>query len=91
MTIESLLLGLATTNAQVHTATAWATKLKQESQVHLGYTACGALAAAKTQATEQIQNVYNPAGAYVGTDPDANICFKLNRDRTRGALNAWKS
>jgi hypothetical protein len=30
------------------------------------------------------QNVYNPAGAYVGTDPDARIRFELNRDWDRG-------
>ncbi len=29
-------------------------------------------------------NVYNPLGAYVGTDPDLNIRFELNRDRGRG-------
>jgi hypothetical protein len=40
-------------------------------------TACGGLAAA----TEQTQNVYNPAGAYTGTDPDTNIRFKVNRTR----------
>jgi hypothetical protein len=28
--------------------------------------------------------VYNPLGAYVGTDPDLNIRFELNRDWGRG-------
>ena len=46
--------------------------------------ASGALAATKTQGTVQGQNVYNPAGAYVGTDPDINVRFELNRDWDRG-------
>jgi hypothetical protein len=46
--------------------------------------ASGTLAATKTPAVAVNQNVYNPAGAYVGTDPDANIRFELNRDWTRG-------
>jgi hypothetical protein len=29
-------------------------------------------------------NVYNPLGAHVGTDPDLNIRFELNRDWGRG-------
>ncbi len=48
-------------------------------------TASGALAATKNQSNVPSQNVYNPAGAYVGTDPDPNVRFELNRDwdRTR--------
>jgi hypothetical protein len=47
-------------------------------------TASGALAATKNQSIVPGQNVYNPAGAYVGTDPDLNIRFELNRDWDRG-------
>jgi hypothetical protein len=48
-------------------------------------TASGTLAATKmTLAPAPQQNVYNPAGAYVGTDPDINIRFEMNRDWTRG-------
>ncbi len=47
-------------------------------------TASGALAASKTQSVVETQNVYNPAGAYVGTDPDLNVRFELNRDWDRG-------
>ena len=47
-------------------------------------TAAGALAATKSQSVAPSQNVYNPAGAYVGTDPDLNIRFELNRDWDRG-------
>jgi hypothetical protein len=44
-------------------------------------TASGALAATKTHSIGRSQDtVYNPAGAYVGTDPDLNIRFELNRD-----------
>jgi hypothetical protein len=46
-------------------------------------TASGALAATKTHSSPPSQNgytVYNPAGAYVGTDPDLNVRFELNRD-----------
>jgi hypothetical protein len=28
--------------------------------------------------------VYNPRGAYVGTDPDLNVRFELRRDSDRG-------
>jgi hypothetical protein len=45
--------------------------------------ASGALAATKQQSIAPSQDgytVYNPAGAYVGTDPDLNIRFELNRD-----------
>ena len=49
-------------------------------------TASGALAATKSQGTapSQSQNVYNPSGAYVGSDPDPNIRFELRRDWDRG-------
>jgi hypothetical protein len=48
-------------------------------------TSSAALAAAKTHsATETLPNVYNPAGAYVGTDPDPNVRFELRRDWDRG-------
>jgi hypothetical protein len=47
-------------------------------------TASGALAATKTHNIDpshaEYTNVYNPLGAYVGTDPDLNIRFELNRD-----------
>lgn len=44
----------------------------------------GALAATKTQSATETHNVYNPAGAYIGTDPDPNVRFELNRDWDRG-------
>ncbi len=50
-------------------------------------TASGALAATKTYSTLPSHNaytVYNPAGAYVGSDPDINIRFEMNRDWGRG-------
>jgi hypothetical protein len=47
-------------------------------------TASGALAATKTISASQTQNAYNPAGAYVGSDPDANVRFELRRDWDRG-------
>jgi hypothetical protein len=47
-------------------------------------TVSGALAAIKNQSIVPSQNVYNPAGAYVGTDPDLNIRFELKRDWDRG-------
>jgi hypothetical protein len=47
-------------------------------------TASGALAAMKTQSVAPNQNVYNSAGAYVGTDPDTNVRFELRRDSDRG-------
>lgn len=51
-------------------------------------TASGALAATKTHsanpAHQVYSNVYNPGGAYIGTDPDLNVRFELNRDWTRG-------
>jgi hypothetical protein len=47
-------------------------------------TASGALAATKTHGISPTQNVNNPAGAYVGTDPDLHVRFELNRDWGRG-------
>jgi hypothetical protein len=51
-------------------------------------TASGALAATKTHNIAASQNAYpngyNAAGAYVGTDPDVNVRFELNRDVGRG-------
>jgi hypothetical protein len=51
-------------------------------------TASGALAATKTHniapSHAAYTNVYNAAGAYVGTDPDRNVRFELNRDWERG-------
>jgi hypothetical protein len=47
-------------------------------------TAPGALAATKTLNTDPSHavytNVYNPSGAYVGTDPDLNVRLGLKRD-----------
>jgi hypothetical protein len=46
-------------------------------------TASGALAATKTHnvtpSHEVYYTVYNPAGAYVGSDPNTNVRFELNR------------
>ncbi len=51
-------------------------------------TASGALAATKPQNVapghDVYYTVYNPAGAYVGSDPDINVRFELNRDWGRG-------
>lgn len=50
-------------------------------------TASGALAATKsynTAPSRDVYSVYNPQGAYVGTDPDLNVRFELNRDWSRG-------
>ena len=49
-------------------------------------TASGALAATKsaTAPGHDVRGVYNPTGGYVGTDPDLNIRFELNRDWARG-------
>ena len=51
-------------------------------------TASGALAATKTHDITLSHSVYtsaySPSGAYVGTDPDRNVRFELNRDWTRG-------
>ena len=47
-------------------------------------TASGALASTKTHAVAPNQNMYNQVGASVGTDPDRNIRFELNRDSDHG-------
>ncbi len=51
-------------------------------------TASGALAATKTHNTAPSHtgytNGYSNAGTYVGTDPDLNVRFELNRDLGRG-------
>ena len=50
-------------------------------------TASGALAATRTHSTapgHDVYTVYTPSGAYVGTDPDLNVRFELNRDWVRG-------
>jgi hypothetical protein len=51
-------------------------------------TASGALAATKTHNIAPGHNGYttgySSAGAYVGTDPDLNVRFELNRDSARG-------
>ncbi len=48
-------------------------------------TASGALAATKTHSIAPSHaGTYNAAGAYVGTDPDLNVRFELNRDIGRG-------
>jgi hypothetical protein len=45
----------------------------------------GSLAATKTQVVtpHHSQNIYGPAGAYLGWDPDARVRFELNRDWAR--------
>jgi len=52
-------------------------------------TASTTLAATKTHSFasshDVYTNVYNHAGAYVGTDPDRGVRFELNRDSGRGA------
>jgi hypothetical protein len=51
-------------------------------------TASGTLAATKTHNIAPSQNAYrngySNAGAYIGTDPDLNVRFELNRDSGRG-------
>jgi hypothetical protein len=50
-------------------------------------TASGALAATRTSTvapTHDTRSVYSPTGGYVGTDPDLNVRFELNRDWGRG-------
>ena len=51
-------------------------------------TASGALAATKTHniapSHNGYTNGYSNAGTYVGTDPDLNVRFELNRDTGRG-------
>jgi hypothetical protein len=46
--------------------------------------ASGPLAATKSQSFVPSQNMYNPRGAYVGTDPDLNPRFEQKRDSDRG-------
>jgi hypothetical protein len=51
-------------------------------------TASGALAATKTHNIAPSHSAYSTGysntGAYVGTDPDLNVRFELNRDSGRG-------
>jgi len=51
-------------------------------------TASGALAATKSHNITPSNTVYgsgyNAAGAYIGTDPDPNVRFELNRDWDHG-------
>jgi hypothetical protein len=50
-------------------------------------TASGALAATNNHNVapgRDAYSVYNPNGGYVGTDPDLNIRFELNRDWANG-------
>jgi hypothetical protein len=62
------------------------------TKVTLGFavilaTASGALAATKTHAAavrDAVHAAYSHDGAYVGTDPDLNVRFELNRDSSRG-------
>lgn len=46
--------------------------------------ASGALAATKQYSTAPSHDVYDAHGNYVGSDPDANIRFELQRDQVRG-------
>jgi len=47
-------------------------------------TASGALAATKQQSSAPRNDVYDVRGAYVGSDPDANVRFELRRDWDHG-------
>ena len=49
-------------------------------------TASGALAATRSTIApgHDVRSVYNPNGGYVGTDPDLNVRFELNRDWANG-------
>ena len=47
-------------------------------------TASGALAATKPQSFAPRNDVYDARGNYVGSDPDANVRFELQRDGDRG-------
>jgi hypothetical protein len=48
-------------------------------------TASGALAATKSIGpSHDARSAYSPTGSYVGTDPDLNVRFELNRDWARG-------
>jgi hypothetical protein len=46
--------------------------------------ASGAFAATRTHSIGPTQNVYNPRGAYAGSDPDPAVRFELRRDWGRG-------
>jgi hypothetical protein len=51
-------------------------------------TVSGSLAATSySYAAGYSQTIYNPRGAYVGTDPDHVIRFELNRDGDRAHAN----
>ena len=55
-------------------------------------TASGALAATKIHSIAPSQDgctVYNPAGAYVGTDPGFKIRLEVNRGWDQG-IDLWK-
>jgi len=47
-------------------------------------TASGALAAAKQQSVQLRNSVYDGRGTYLGSDPDTNVRFELQRDSGRG-------
>jgi hypothetical protein len=47
-------------------------------------TVTGSLAATKPHAVATQQNVYNPYGARLATDPDPSVRFNLQRDWTHG-------
>jgi hypothetical protein len=49
-------------------------------------TLTGSVAATKPHAVvmHMHQNIYNPYGAYIGTDPDPSIRFNLLRDASHG-------
>jgi hypothetical protein len=47
-------------------------------------TASGALAATKQQSFQPSHDVYDARGTYIGSDPDANVRFKLRRDPVHG-------
>jgi hypothetical protein len=47
-------------------------------------TASAALAATKQHSITPRHDVYDTRGAYVGSDPDANLRFQLRRDWERG-------
>jgi hypothetical protein len=54
-------------------------------------TASAALAATGTPSIESTQNVYNPRGAYAGSDPDPAVRFELRRDWGRGQAHGRPS
>jgi len=47
-------------------------------------TASGVLAATKQQSLAPRNDVYDARGAFVGSDPDANVRFELRRDWDHG-------